>query len=89
MAYLKCILFLQLLCQTGDGHVAGRGSPAPPSEDQAQDVGGDGGEEDDDDFETRVGKRQKRQKNSTSTHPLAPSQKPSVVAGEMAAPEPG
>ena len=78
-----------MLCQTGDGHVAGRGSPAPPSEDQAQDVGVDGGEEDDDDFEPTVGKRQKRKKNSTSTDPLPPSKKPSVGAGVMAAPEPG
>jgi hypothetical protein len=54
MAYLKCILFLQLLCQTGDGHVAGSGSAAPPFENQVPDDRGDGDgreKDKDDDFE--------------------------------------
>ena len=42
-----------MLCQTGDGYVAGRGSAAPPSKDQVSDDrgDGDGGEEEGDDSE--------------------------------------
>ena len=88
MAYLKCILFLQLLCQTGDGNVAGRGCAASPSEDQAIDDGGDGDEEEDDDFERPVVKSQKRKKKPPSTDPLPPPKKTSVK-GVKASSEPG
>ncbi len=83
-----------MLCQTGVGYVAGRGSAAPPSKDQVPVVRGDGdGDEDaDDDFETTKEKPEKRKKSNAKSAPTEscpPSKKLSVGEGVKAAPKPG